>query len=448
MTPPVWSRRNASRYPSLGRLSTLRTPYRFRNENPENPLPRLARSSRRATRPTRLDGGRHSSPDAARLGDSSALPCRQPGCHRTPSSSTWSGRSPRPTGGAPPRGSSGGQPVPGLRRRRDCRAARLRSTKPTMKGKNDDSWDIPSVHPSPPCTPPNTRNAEMADPRIAGHRMARNRCAGRPRADGDDRPHRPLRSRCSARYRITVLGQTGYLRFARPSPDLRRLIAAAPRGRHPRRGRRRPVARHLAGPGAQASSGTPSATCAPNFRRSQTTKALEVLEKVGEHYRPSPTEIACDLWDFQVSARRRGPLGTPTSKASAVLRQAIDVYKGDLLAGSAETRGSNRSAKTSIAAASTPTSAWPTRRPRRLLRTRRRGPRTDHRHGPLRRGARPPAYGAPCLQWPRRRDDGHDASFSAPPRRPRRRCRRRDRPPLPHPPFRSIFDTRPIRLSS
>jgi DNA-binding SARP family transcriptional activator len=71
------------------------------------------------------------------------------------------------------------------------------------------------------------------------------------------------------------------------------------------------------------------------YFRGPNKEALEVLEKVGDHYRPSPAEIACDLWDFQsalADAARAGDDG----KARAALRQAIDAYQGDLLAGSAE----------------------------------------------------------------------------------------------------------------
>ncbi|MGH8299895.1 MAG: AfsR/SARP family transcriptional regulator, partial [Steroidobacteraceae bacterium] len=60
---------------------------------------------------------------------------------------------------------------------------------------------------------------------------------------------------------------------------------------------------------------------------------LEVLEKLGEHYRPNPAEIACDLWDFQAAladaARAEGD-----EAARAALRRAVDAYGGDLLAGS------------------------------------------------------------------------------------------------------------------
>ena len=71
------------------------------------------------------------------------------------------------------------------------------------------------------------------------------------------------------------------------------------------------------------------------YFRGPDKEALEVLEKVGEHYRPSPAEIACDLWDFQSAlgdAARAGTDGRPAPRCA----EAIDVYQGDLLAGSAE----------------------------------------------------------------------------------------------------------------
>ena len=71
------------------------------------------------------------------------------------------------------------------------------------------------------------------------------------------------------------------------------------------------------------------------YFRGPDKEALEVLEKVGEHYRPSPTEIACDLWDFQSALGDAARAGTD-QQARAALRRAIDAYQGDLLAGSAE----------------------------------------------------------------------------------------------------------------
>ena len=71
------------------------------------------------------------------------------------------------------------------------------------------------------------------------------------------------------------------------------------------------------------------------YFRGPNKEALEVLEKVGEHYRPSPTEIACDLWDFQ-SALGDAARADDDETTRAALRQAIDAYQGDLLGGSAE----------------------------------------------------------------------------------------------------------------
>jgi DNA-binding SARP family transcriptional activator len=71
------------------------------------------------------------------------------------------------------------------------------------------------------------------------------------------------------------------------------------------------------------------------YFRGPNKEALEVLEKVGEHYRPSPTEIACDLWDFQSALGDAARAGTD-QQACAALRRAIGVFKGDLLAGTAE----------------------------------------------------------------------------------------------------------------
>jgi DNA-binding SARP family transcriptional activator len=71
------------------------------------------------------------------------------------------------------------------------------------------------------------------------------------------------------------------------------------------------------------------------YFRGPNKEALEVLEKVGEHYRPSPTEIACDLWDFQ-SALDDAARAGDDAQARAALRRAVDAYQGDLLAGSAE----------------------------------------------------------------------------------------------------------------
>ena len=61
--------------------------------------------------------------------------------------------------------------------------------------------------------------------------------------------------------------------------------------------------------------------------------ALDVLTKVGEHYQPCVTEIACDLWDFQV-ALADAARATDDDQGLSALRRAVDAYGGDLLAGS------------------------------------------------------------------------------------------------------------------
>ena len=69
-----------------------------------------------------------------------------------------------------------------------------------------------------------------------------------------------------------------------------------------------------------------------SFFRDHGEAALEVLEKVGEHYRPSPTEIRCDLWDFQATlaeAARADEAGS----ARTALRRAVEAFRGDLLQG-------------------------------------------------------------------------------------------------------------------
>jgi len=67
------------------------------------------------------------------------------------------------------------------------------------------------------------------------------------------------------------------------------------------------------------------------FRGSDDT-SLDVLEKVGEHYRPNPEEINCDLWEFQ-SALGQAARAGDDEQARAALARAVDAYGGDLLAG-------------------------------------------------------------------------------------------------------------------
>ena len=59
---------------------------------------------------------------------------------------------------------------------------------------------------------------------------------------------------------------------------------------------------------------------------------LEVLAKAGEHYRPCGTEIDCDLWEFQAALGEAARADDP-EVARAALRLAVEVYRGDLLAG-------------------------------------------------------------------------------------------------------------------
>ena len=59
---------------------------------------------------------------------------------------------------------------------------------------------------------------------------------------------------------------------------------------------------------------------------------LDVLTKTGEHYRPDPDEITCDLWDFQ-AALGQAARADSNESARAALARAIEAYGGDLLAG-------------------------------------------------------------------------------------------------------------------
>jgi DNA-binding SARP family transcriptional activator len=62
-------------------------------------------------------------------------------------------------------------------------------------------------------------------------------------------------------------------------------------------------------------------------------EAHDVLTKIGEHYQPAATEIACDLWEFQ-AALGEAFRATNDDQARVALRRAIDVYRGELLQGS------------------------------------------------------------------------------------------------------------------
>ena len=61
-------------------------------------------------------------------------------------------------------------------------------------------------------------------------------------------------------------------------------------------------------------------------------EGLDVLEKVGERYRPAPSEIRCDLWDFQ-AALARAAQTVDEGAATEALRRAVGSCHGDLLEG-------------------------------------------------------------------------------------------------------------------
>jgi len=69
------------------------------------------------------------------------------------------------------------------------------------------------------------------------------------------------------------------------------------------------------------------------YFRGPAGETLDVLEKLGEHYRPNPAEITCDLWDFQTGLAEAAR-ATDDRSARQALRRAVDAYRGDLLAGS------------------------------------------------------------------------------------------------------------------
>ena len=69
------------------------------------------------------------------------------------------------------------------------------------------------------------------------------------------------------------------------------------------------------------------------YFRGPAGETLDVLEKVGEHYRPNAAEITCDLWDFQTGLAEAAR-ATDDRSARQALRRAVDAYRGDLLAGS------------------------------------------------------------------------------------------------------------------
>jgi DNA-binding SARP family transcriptional activator len=66
--------------------------------------------------------------------------------------------------------------------------------------------------------------------------------------------------------------------------------------------------------------------------RSTGDNGLEVLEKVGEHYRPHPAEVTCDLWSFQ-AALGDAARANDEEEARVSLRRSVEAYRGDLLSG-------------------------------------------------------------------------------------------------------------------
>jgi DNA-binding SARP family transcriptional activator len=70
-----------------------------------------------------------------------------------------------------------------------------------------------------------------------------------------------------------------------------------------------------------------------SFFRGPEDESLDVLEKIGDHYRPSPAEISCDLWEFQSALAEAARTDNNYDHVRAALRRAVDAYRGDLLAG-------------------------------------------------------------------------------------------------------------------
>ena len=62
-----------------------------------------------------------------------------------------------------------------------------------------------------------------------------------------------------------------------------------------------------------------------SFFHGPADESLDVLEKVGEHYRPNPAEITCDLWDFQsaLAAAARADHDDQARAASAPCRRYL-----------------------------------------------------------------------------------------------------------------------------
>jgi DNA-binding SARP family transcriptional activator len=69
-----------------------------------------------------------------------------------------------------------------------------------------------------------------------------------------------------------------------------------------------------------------------SFCRGPNDTNLEVLQKAGEHYRPNPDEISCDLWDFEAGLSE-ATAASDDDRARTSLRRAVAAYDGDLMAG-------------------------------------------------------------------------------------------------------------------
>jgi DNA-binding SARP family transcriptional activator len=61
------------------------------------------------------------------------------------------------------------------------------------------------------------------------------------------------------------------------------------------------------------------------------TGHLQVLSKVGDHYRCNEAEVTCDLWDFEDALEVAA--AATSDEAHASLRRAVDAYRGELLDG-------------------------------------------------------------------------------------------------------------------
>jgi DNA-binding SARP family transcriptional activator len=198
-------------------------------------------------------------------------------------------------------------------------------------GDNDDYWDpsgapITTLHPAD-----SNGNAEQST--LGEEPWPQTTPADSPPREAPERPDRPLMVEVLGRMRITAFGQpvsTGLraraqtlLAWALLRPEgasIDEIVDALWPDTSPDR-----VLKQFWHPLGDLRT----------YFRGPNKEALEVLEKVGEHYRPSPAEIACDLWDFQSALGDAARAGDDVH-ACAALRRAVGAYRGDLLAGSAE----------------------------------------------------------------------------------------------------------------